>query len=88
MNKPKTFDIDELIRAMPLEERLYRFRCVEAWAMAVPWTGFSFAALIKHTSYRLRWLDRAQAEIRRRYDVSLAKLCRLFLHLPAVIVVE
>jgi sulfoxide reductase catalytic subunit YedY len=32
---------------MPLEERLYRFRCVEAWAMAVPWTGFSLSALIK-----------------------------------------
>jgi sulfoxide reductase catalytic subunit YedY len=44
---PKTYDIDALIRAMPLEERLYRFRCVEAWAMAVPWTGFPFAALIK-----------------------------------------
>ncbi|GIX49724.1 MAG: mononuclear molybdenum enzyme YedY [Candidatus Tectimicrobiota bacterium] len=47
VRKPKTFDIDELIRAMPLEERLYRFRCVEAWAMAVPWTGFPFAALVK-----------------------------------------
>lgn len=45
--KPKTYDIDDLIRAMPLEERLYRFRCVEAWAMAVPWTGFPFSALIK-----------------------------------------
>ncbi len=32
---------------MPLEERLYRFRCVEAWAMAVPWTGFPISALIK-----------------------------------------
>jgi methionine sulfoxide reductase catalytic subunit len=47
VRKPKVFDIDDLIRAMPLEERLYRFRCVEAWAMAVPWTGFPFAALIK-----------------------------------------
>jgi methionine sulfoxide reductase catalytic subunit len=32
---------------MPLEERLQRFRCVEAWAMAVPWTGFPFSELIK-----------------------------------------
>lgn len=47
VNKPKTFDIDDLIRSMPLEERLYRFRCVEAWAMAVPWTGFPLSALIK-----------------------------------------
>ncbi len=47
VRKPKVFDIDDLIRSMPLEERLYRFRCVEAWAMAVPWTGFPFSALIK-----------------------------------------
>ncbi|MCZ6551840.1 MAG: protein-methionine-sulfoxide reductase catalytic subunit MsrP [candidate division NC10 bacterium] len=44
---PKVFDIDDLIRSIPHEERLYRFRCVEAWAMAVPWTGFPFSALIK-----------------------------------------
>jgi len=44
--RPKTYDIDELIRLMPIEERLYRHRCVEAWAMAVPWTGFSLKALI------------------------------------------
>ncbi|HXV83708.1 MAG TPA: protein-methionine-sulfoxide reductase catalytic subunit MsrP [Candidatus Binatia bacterium] len=47
VSKPRVFDIDELVRAMPLEERLYRFRCVEAWAMAVPWTGFPLNALIK-----------------------------------------
>jgi len=47
LEKPQIFDIDELVRAMPLEERLYRFRCVEAWSMAVPWTGFPLRALIK-----------------------------------------
>ena len=47
VDKPKTYDIDDLVRSMPLEERLYRFRCVEAWAMAIPWTGFPFSALIK-----------------------------------------
>ncbi len=47
VRKPRVFDIDDLIRSMPLEERLYRFRCVEAWAMAVPWTGFPFSALVK-----------------------------------------
>ncbi|MFQ5846105.1 MAG: protein-methionine-sulfoxide reductase catalytic subunit MsrP [Candidatus Methylomirabilales bacterium] len=47
VRKPRVFDIDALIRSMPLEERLYRFRCVEAWAMAVPWTGFPFSALMK-----------------------------------------
>ncbi len=46
VEKPKVYDVDDLLRRMPLEERLYRFRCVEAWAMAVPWTGFPFKALI------------------------------------------
>ena len=45
--KRRIFDIDELVRAVALEERLYRFRCVEAWAMAVPWTGFPLRALIE-----------------------------------------
>jgi sulfoxide reductase catalytic subunit YedY len=48
VSKPKTFDIDELLRLFPLEERLYRHRCVEAWAMAVPWTGFPLKALVDH----------------------------------------
>ncbi|MBI3683547.1 MAG: protein-methionine-sulfoxide reductase catalytic subunit MsrP [Acidobacteria bacterium] len=47
VNNPKTLYVDDLIRMFPLEERLYRFRCVEAWAMAVPWTGFPFANLVK-----------------------------------------
>lgn len=45
--KPKKWDIDELLMAFPLEERLYRFRCVEAWAMTVPWTGFPLKLLIE-----------------------------------------
>lgn len=45
--KPGKYDFEDLVRKFPLEERLYRFRCVEAWAMAVPWTGFKFADLIK-----------------------------------------
>lgn len=48
VEKPFVKDIDEVIRAMPLEERLYRHRCVEAWSMAVPWTGFSLAALVAY----------------------------------------
>ena len=43
---PGTLAIDDLIRKMPLEERLYRHRCVEAWSMAVPWTGFPMRALL------------------------------------------
>ncbi len=45
--KPQTVDIDALLKAMPLEERLYRHRCVEAWSMAVPWSGFPLSALVK-----------------------------------------
>lgn len=50
VEKPFEIGFDDLIRKLPLEERLYRFRCVEAWAMAVPWTGIplkSFVALAK-----------------------------------------
>lgn len=46
VHNPRVYDFDELVRRMPLEERLYRHRCVEAWAMAVPWTGFPLKALI------------------------------------------
>jgi methionine sulfoxide reductase catalytic subunit len=46
VEKPVEFGIDDLIRRIPLEERLYRLRCVEAWAMAVPWTGFPLKALL------------------------------------------
>lgn len=47
VNNPKKYDLDDLLRRFPLEERLYRMRCVEAWSMAVPWTGFPFSALIR-----------------------------------------
>jgi sulfoxide reductase catalytic subunit YedY len=52
VDEPKTYDIDALIRAFPLEERIYRHRCVEAWAMVVPWTGFPLAALLKKAGVR------------------------------------
>ncbi|HBI43268.1 MAG TPA: protein-methionine-sulfoxide reductase catalytic subunit MsrP [Planctomycetales bacterium] len=47
--KPRTFDLDDLLHtfASDLEERAYRHRCVEAWAMAVPWTGFPLSALLR-----------------------------------------
>ena len=45
--KPKTYDIDELIKVAPLEERIYRMRCVEAWSMVIPWVGFPLNALVK-----------------------------------------
>jgi sulfoxide reductase catalytic subunit YedY len=47
VKKPKTFDIEELLKLAPLEERVYRLRCVEAWSMVVPWIGYSLSELIK-----------------------------------------
>lgn len=46
VEKPIELDFDQLLAQMPLEERLYRFRCVEAWAVTVPWTGFPLKALV------------------------------------------
>jgi len=45
--KPKTFDIDELLRLAPQEERIYRHRCVEGWSMVIPWVGFPLNVLLK-----------------------------------------
>ncbi|MDB5373639.1 MAG: protein-methionine-sulfoxide reductase catalytic subunit MsrP [Belnapia sp.] len=46
VDTPRDFSVDELIRGMPMEERAYRLRCVEAWSMVVPWTGFPLSALL------------------------------------------
>jgi methionine sulfoxide reductase catalytic subunit len=46
VEKPFEIGIDDLLKKMPLEERLYRHRCVEAWSMAVPWSGFPMAAFL------------------------------------------
>ena len=45
--RPKTYDVDELIRLFPPEERVYRLRCVEGWSMVIPWVGYPLASLIK-----------------------------------------
>ncbi|HST22964.1 MAG TPA: protein-methionine-sulfoxide reductase catalytic subunit MsrP [Blastocatellia bacterium] len=46
VQKPKTFDIDELIKLSPPEERIYRHRCVEGWSMVIPWVGFPLSKLL------------------------------------------
>jgi sulfoxide reductase catalytic subunit YedY len=45
--KPRKFTLDEILKLAPLEERIYRHRCVEAWSIVVPWIGYSFSALAK-----------------------------------------
>jgi sulfoxide reductase catalytic subunit YedY len=47
IKKPMTLDLDSLIKIAPLEERIYRMRCVEGWSMVIPWIGYSLAELIK-----------------------------------------
>jgi sulfoxide reductase catalytic subunit YedY len=45
--KPRSFDIDELLRLAPMEERTYRHRCVEGWSMVIPWVGYPLSNLLR-----------------------------------------
>jgi sulfoxide reductase catalytic subunit YedY len=47
VNKPKVYDLDDLLKIAPPEERIYRHRCVEAWSMVIPWVGFPLAKLLQ-----------------------------------------
>jgi sulfoxide reductase catalytic subunit YedY len=47
VKKPGTLDIETLLKAAPMEERIYRLRCVEGWSMVIPWVGYSLAELIR-----------------------------------------
>jgi len=47
VNKPQTLDIEKIIKEFPLEERVYRHRCVEAWSMVIPWVGLPLADFVK-----------------------------------------
>ena len=64
VEEEKTVDIDRLIRAMDLEERIYRHRCVEAWSMVVPWTGFPLKDLVAFA----RPLGSARYVVMRTFD--------------------
>ncbi len=46
VKKPRKFSMEEILKIAPLEERIYRHRCVEAWSIVVPWIGFSFSNLV------------------------------------------
>jgi len=45
--RPRSFDIDDLLKLAPMEERIYRLRCVEAWSMVIPWLGYSLSHLLE-----------------------------------------
>jgi sulfoxide reductase catalytic subunit YedY len=47
VHKPRTFDIEDLLKLAPLEERVYSLRCVEAWSMVIPWIGYPLAEILK-----------------------------------------
>ncbi len=47
VKNPKTYGVDDLLKKFTQEERIYRLRCVEAWSMVIPWTGFTLASLLK-----------------------------------------
>jgi methionine sulfoxide reductase catalytic subunit len=47
VQKPRTFDIETLLKLRPLEDRVYRHRCIEGWSMVIPWVGYSLSALIQ-----------------------------------------
>src|SRR5437867_3239950 len=47
VKKPARYDLDDLIRGLPVEDRVYRMRCVERWSMVIPWRGFPLSALIR-----------------------------------------
>lgn len=47
VKNPKTYDIDSLLKLAPLEERVYRLRCVEGWSMVIPWVGYSLSELLR-----------------------------------------
>jgi methionine sulfoxide reductase catalytic subunit len=47
VQKPQTFGIEDLLKLAPMEERIYRLRCVEGWSMVIPWIGYSLSALLR-----------------------------------------
>ncbi|MBS3980383.1 MAG: protein-methionine-sulfoxide reductase catalytic subunit MsrP [Rhodobacteraceae bacterium] len=46
VDRPGTYDLADVVKGQPLEERIYRFRCVEAWSMVIPWIGFQLSGLL------------------------------------------
>jgi methionine sulfoxide reductase catalytic subunit len=50
VSKPRVFDLDDLLKIAPAEERIYRMRCVEGWSMVIPWAGYSLAMLLKRAA--------------------------------------
>lgn len=79
VKRPQTFDLDEIKRRFPLEERIYRFRCVEAWSMVLPWVGFPMRSLLEAvepmaTAKFVRFTSYYDPEVTRGPSFHLGKL--------------
>jgi sulfoxide reductase catalytic subunit YedY len=59
VGKPRTWDIEEILKAFPLEERIYRLRCVEGWSMVIPWVGFPLGEFLRRLgpTSRAKYVD-------------------------------
>ena len=80
--KPRKFTMDEILKLAPLEERIYRHRCVEAWSIVVPWIGYSLSALLKqveptpkakYVAFESYFSTKPDAARRWRHRVSLRR---------------
>ncbi len=52
VDRPGSYGLDDVLKSAPAEERIYRFRCVEAWSMVIPWIGFPLSALLDRAGVR------------------------------------
>ncbi|HVJ81692.1 MAG TPA: protein-methionine-sulfoxide reductase catalytic subunit MsrP, partial [Planctomycetia bacterium] len=71
VDRPLKYSIDDLVKAFPLEERIYRHRCVETWAMVVPWLGFPLRKLIEAVQ------PKSNAKFVRFTTADTEELCRI-----------
>jgi methionine sulfoxide reductase catalytic subunit len=54
VERPGTYDFADIMKGQAIEERIYRFRCVEAWSMVIPWNGFELADLLNRVGVQPR----------------------------------
>ena len=85
VDKPMTLDIDDLLKKMPLEERLYRHRCVETWAMAVPWSGFPLKALVEMAQPDFRRQIRQDDDLQDAFRSRLCSVASAHCNIPGPI---
>ena len=68
--KPRKFSMEEILKLAPLEERIYRHRCVEGWSIVVPWVGYSLSMLLKMVE------PTSKAKLLRSRPITISSRCR------------